>query len=212
MKISTLFFLAVASMILPASLQARTWKEAGSDRSLEGEYSTTEGDQVVILRANGTTVKIPLAKLTPEDQKFVAEASSAKPAAEAAVATDVFKWETDMEVAKKRAKDEKKEILVDFTGSDWCGWCIKLKKEVFDKPEFQEYAKKHLVMLELDFPRKKELPAKEKEQNEKLSQEFQVEGFPTILLLKASGKEIGRTGYQEGGPVKYIEHLKELKK
>ncbi|GAA5127890.1 thioredoxin family protein [Luteolibacter yonseiensis] len=214
MKIPAILFLAAAPLIFPASLQAKTWKEAGSERSLEGEYSKTEGDQVVILRPNGTTVKIPLAKLTPEDRKFVAEASAAKPAApEAAAAadTDVFKWETDYEVAKKRAKDEKKDILVDFTGSDWCGWCIKLKKEVFDKPEFQEYAKKHLVMLELDFPRKKQLPAKEKEQNEKLSQEFQIEGFPTILLLKASGREIARTGYQEGGPEKYIEHLKGLK-
>jgi len=196
-------------MILPASLEARTWKEAGSDRSLEGEYSKTDGDQVVILRPNGTTVKIPLAKLTDEDKKFVTEQSAPKP--EAAVA-DVFKWETDLEVAKKRAKEEHKEILADFTGSDWCGWCIKLKKEVFDQPEFQEYAKKHLIMLELDFPRKKELPAKLKEQNAKLNEEFQIDGFPTILLINARGKEINRTGYQEGGPAKYVEHLKELLK
>ena len=67
-------------------------------------------------------------------------------------------------------------------------------------------------MLELDFPRKKELPAKEKEQNEKLSEEFKVNGFPTVLLMNARGKELGRTGYLEGGPGKYVEHLKELLK
>ncbi|MEO5712634.1 MAG: thioredoxin family protein, partial [Luteolibacter sp.] len=161
------------------------------------------------VRSNGTSVKIPLAKLADEDKKFVAEQSAPKPDPAKA---DVFKWETDLEVAKKRAKDENKEILADFTGSDWCGWCIRLKKEVFDQPEFQEYAKKHLVMLELDFPHKKELPAKEKEQNEKLSEEFKIEGFPTILLMNAKGKEINRTGYQEGGPGKYVEHLKGLLK
>jgi thioredoxin-related protein len=209
MKPKVVHLLVAVSLMLPLSLEARSWKEAGSDRTLEGEYSRTEGDQVIVIRPNGSSVKIPLAKLTDEDKKFVAEQSAPKPEA---ATTEVFKWETDLEVAKKRAKDENKEILADFTGSDWCGWCIKLKKEVFDQPEFQEYAKKHLVMLELDFPRKKELPAKEKEQNEKLSEEFKVEGFPTVLLINAKGKEIGRTGYQEGGPAKYVEHLKELLK
>lgn len=209
MKPSSVLLVSALLLTLPASLNARTWKEAASGRSLEGEYSKTEGDQVVIVRANGSAVKIALAKLTEEDQKFVAEQSAAKPEAGKA---EVFKWETDMEVAKKRAKEENKKILVDFTGSDWCGWCIKLKKEVFDKPEFQEYAQKNLVMLELDFPRKKELPAKEKEQNDKLSEEYQVEGFPTILVINARGKELARTGYVEGGPAKYVEHLKELLK
>ncbi len=209
MKTNAFCLLAAVSMILPASLEARAWKEAGSDRSLEGEFSRVDGDLVVIVRANGTSVKVPLAKLTDEDKKFVAEQSAPKPDP---AKTDVFKWETDLEVAKKRAKDENKVILADFTGSDWCGWCIKLKKEVFDQSEFKEYAKKHLIMLELDFPHEKRLPAKEKEQNEKLSQEFKVKGFPTILLMDEKGKEVGRTGYQEGGPAKYVEHLKGLMK
>ena len=201
--------LSALSIILPANLEARAWKEAGTDRSVEGEYSRTEGDQVVIIRANGSSLKIPLAKLSDEDKKFVAAQSATKPEV---ASPDVFKWETDFEVAKQRAKDENKKILADFNGSDWCGWCIKLKKEVFNQPEFQEYAKKNLVMLDLDFPHQKKLPAKEKEQNEKISQEFKVEGFPTILLMNARGKEVGRTGYQEGGPAKYVEHLKDLLK
>ena len=209
MKPHVFSLLSMISLVFAASVEARSWKEAGSERSLEGEYSRTEGDQVLIVRTNGTSVKIPLAKLTDGDRKFVAEQSAPKPEM---ASTDVFKWETDVEVAKKRAKDEHKEILADFTGSDWCGWCIKLKKEVFDEPVFQEYAKKHLVMLELDFPRQKKLPAKEKEQNEKLAKEFNVEGYPTILLMNSRGKETGRTGYQEGGPAKYVEHLKELLK
>ncbi len=209
MKKNTIHLLSAVSLIFSTSLEARSWKEAGSDRTLEGEYSRTEGDQVIIIRPNGNSVKIPLTKLTEDDKKFVAEQAATKPET---TVNDTFKWETDLEVAKKRAKDEHKEILADFTGSDWCGWCIKLKKEVFDQTEFQEYAKKHLVMLELDFPHQKQLPAKEKEQNEKLSEEFKVEGFPTVLLMNAKGKEINRTGYQDGGPAKYVEHLKELLK
>jgi thioredoxin-related protein len=209
MKTKAICLLTTSSMILATSLGARSWKEAGTDRTLEGDYSRTEGDQVVVVRKNGTSVKIPLAKLSDEDRKFVAEQAAPKPDAATA---DVFKWETDMEVAKKRAKDEKKDILADFTGSDWCGWCIKLKKEVFDQPEFQEYAKKHLIMLELDFPHNKQLPAKEKEQNQKLAEEYKIEGYPTILLINSKGKEVARTGYQEGGPAKYVEHLKGLLK
>ncbi len=209
MKRHKFYLLSSVLLLIPSAVDARTWKEAGSERSIEGEYSRTENDKVIIIRPNGSSVKVPLSKLTDEDKKFVEEkAAAAQPAAK----EDVFKWETDLEVAKKRAKDENKEILADFTGSDWCGWCIKLKKEVFDQPEFQEYAKKHLVMLELDFPNKKKLPAKEKEQNEQLSKEFQVNGFPTVLLMNSKGKEIARTGYQDGGPEKYVEHLKGLLK
>lgn len=210
MKIHRTFcLLSVVTLSTLTSLDARTWKEAGTDRTVEGEYVRTEGDQVVIVRRSGQSLKIPLAKLTDEDKKFIEDKSAAKPDA---AATDVFKWETDFEVAKKRAKDENKTILADFTGSDWCGWCIKLKKEVFDQAAFQEYAKKNLIMLELDFPHNKKLPAKEQKQNDKLSEEFKVQGFPTILLLDADGKEVGRTGYQPGGPEKYIEHVKGLLK
>lgn len=209
MKIRAFCLLSIVTILLPTALEARSWKEAGSDRSLEGEYARTEGDLVVIVRPNSTSVKVPLAKLSDDDKKFVAEQAASKPTPGTA---DEFKWETDLDVAKNRAKEEKKEILVDFTGSDWCGWCIRLKKEVFDQPEFQEYAKKHLIMVELDFPRNKKLPAKEKEQNEKLSQEFKVRGFPTVLLLNSKGKEIGRTGYREGGPASYVEYLKGLLK
>jgi thioredoxin-related protein len=215
MKPIAIFLAAAAALIFPAVIEARTWKEAGSDRTLQGEFSKTEGDNVVIIKPNGSSVKIPLAKLSGDDQKFVAEKQAEKPAPpkeEEATDKEVFKWETDLEVAKKRAKAENKKILADFTGSDWCGWCIKLKKEVFDTPEFQEYANKHLVMLELDFPKRTELPAELKEQNDKLAKEFQVQGFPTILLMNSRGKEVGRTGYQEGGPEKYIEHLKKLLK
>ncbi len=210
MKTSALCIISLLTLALPVTLLARTWKEAGSDRTLDGDYVRTEGTQVLIRKADGSIIKVPLAKLSEDDQKFVAEQAASK---EQTVADkDAFKWETDFKLAKQRAKTENKALLVDFTGSDWCGWCIKLKKEVFDEPAFQEYAKKNLIMVELDFPRSKELPAAEKEQNEKLRQEYGVNGFPTIVLLNARGREVARTGYQEGGPEKYVEHVKELLK
>lgn len=114
-------------------------------------------------------------------------------------------WLTDFNAAKTAAKKENKVILADFTGSDWCGWCIKLEDEVFSKSEFQAWAEKKVVLLQLDFPRKTELPAELKEQNEGLAKQFGIKGFPTILFLDAEGKQLGQLGYQKGGPVKWIE-------
>ena len=102
-------------------------------------------------------------------------------------------------------------VLMDFTGSDWCGWCMKLDKEVFSTPEFQKYAQEHLVLVELDFPRKKELPPALKSQNDSLQQKYSIEGYPTIIVLDAQGKKLGELGYQPGGPAAFIAALDKLK-
>ena len=120
-------------------------------------------------------------------------------------------WLTDLDEGIKVAKAEKKAILVDFTGSDWCGWCIRLKKEVFDQKEFAA-ATKDFVLVELDYPQKKQQPAEEKAKNKALAEKFGIEGFPTILLLDANGQPFAQTGYEAGGPVKYLAHLAELLK
>lgn len=120
-------------------------------------------------------------------------------------------WITDFEAAKKQAKEEGKPILINFTGTDWCGWCIKLEKEVFTKKEFQDFAKDHLILLEIDFPRKKEQTDELKAQNKKLDKEFKVEGYPTVFLLDAEGKKISEDiGYKAGGPENYVKVLKEI--
>ena len=109
-------------------------------------------------------------------------------------------WLTDYKQAQQEAKSNKKLMLLDFTGSDWCGWCIKLDKEVFSKPEFQEYASKNLVLVELDFPRRKELSATERSQNEELAEQHRIQGFPTIVVLNSDGKKIGELGYEAAVP------------
>ncbi len=120
-------------------------------------------------------------------------------------------WTTDYEAALKQAADEKKNLLIDFTGSDWCGWCIKLVKEVFSHDEFKAGVKDTFVLVEIDYPRdkSKQTPLVIA-QNETLKTKYAIQGYPTILLTDEKGKPFASTGYQAGGPAKYVEHLNEL--
>ena len=119
-------------------------------------------------------------------------------------------WLTNFEDAKKQASLENKSLLVDFTGSDWCGYCIKLKEEVFDKKEFADFAKDKFILVELDFPSKKKQDPAIKAQNAELGKKYRIQGYPTILLMDAKGRPFAKTGYQSGGPSAYNQHLMEL--
>src|SRR5262245_38664438 len=92
-------------------------------------------------------------------------------------------WETNLGKALEKAKTDNRLVMLDFTGSDWCGWCIKLNKEVFSTSEFGKYAEKNLVPVEIDFPRKKTQADALKEQNKKLQQKYNIDGYPTIVVL-----------------------------
>jgi thioredoxin-related protein len=120
-------------------------------------------------------------------------------------------WITNYEQAQKEAQANHKLLLMDFTGSDWCGWCIMLDKEVFSKPEFKEYASKNLVLLELDFPRMKRMPPETAAQNERLLLKYGIQGFPTVVVFDSSGKPLGALGYQQGGPQAFIAQLEKLR-
>ena len=109
-------------------------------------------------------------------------------------------WETDFDKALKKSAKEGKPMLVNFTGSDWCGWCIKLEKEVFSAKEFKVWAKKNVILVKLDFPRKSNQTAAEKKRNQELSKKYGVRGFPTILFIDGKGKVVGKSGYMKGGP------------
>jgi len=122
-------------------------------------------------------------------------------------------WLTDVQAAVKQAEKQNKDILMDFTGSDWCIWCIRLGKEVFSTEDFKNEAPKNFILVELDFPQDaSELSAETKKQNEEWSQKLGVEGFPTIFLADAKGMPYAQTGYQVGGAKKYLAHLDELRK
>jgi protein disulfide-isomerase len=121
-------------------------------------------------------------------------------------------WQTDLPKAQAQAAKEKKMVLLDFTGSDWCGWCIKLNKEVFSQPAFLSYAQTNLVLVEVDFPQRKKLAAEQKQANNALAKKYKVEGYPTIIVLNGEGKKVGELGYQPGGPKAFIAALEKLKK
>lgn len=117
-------------------------------------------------------------------------------------------WETDFDKALEIAAKEKKKLLVDFSGSDWCGWCIKLDKEVFALDSFLEKVQQDYVLVLLDFPRNKTVPNKER--NQELMNQYGVKGFPTVLLMDPQGNPFARTGYMEGGPSVYLKHMEDL--
>lgn len=122
-------------------------------------------------------------------------------------------WHTDLNTAMKESKKTKKPLLLFFTGSDWCGWCIRLQKEVLHTPEFETWAKENVVLVELDFPRRKAMEPEIKAQNMQLAQFFGVQGYPTIWIAKAANdketkkvtfEKLGKTGYVAGGPQNWI--------
>src|ERR1700739_4930501 len=118
--------------------------------------------------------------------------------------TNELVWQTDLLKAQELSKASNKPIFAFFTGSDWCGWCIKLQKNVFEKTEFKQWANKNVILLELDFPRRKQLSPELTQQNASLQQTFQVQGYPTVWMFymtkdKATNKfnisALGSLGY-----------------
>jgi len=122
-------------------------------------------------------------------------------------------WLTDLSKAQAKAKTEKKLVLMDFTGSDWCPPCKALYKNVLSTPEFIDYAKKNLVLIEVDFPRSKPQAEELKKANQVLQEKFKIEGYPTIIVLDSEGKELSKeVGYGGDKPDQFIAKLEKLKK
>jgi thiol-disulfide isomerase/thioredoxin len=118
-------------------------------------------------------------------------------------------WYADYDQAALAAKSQKKDLLVDFTGSDWCGWCMKLHDEVFSKPEFESEAQKRYVLVALDFPQGPEARARvpNPARNAELAAKYRIEGYPTVLALTPDGDVLAKMGYEPGGPRPWLDHL-----
>ncbi len=112
-------------------------------------------------------------------------------------------WMVSLDEAYELHKKTGKPIMANFTGSDWCGWCIKLTKDVFAKEEFTKWAKDNVILLELDFPKRKQLPQNIAAQNNSLARNFKVTGYPTVWMFNVEKdkdgqfviEKLGRTGY-----------------
>lgn len=120
----------------------------------------------------------------------------------------------DFKTAMEDAKETGRFVFACFSGSDWCGWCIRLEKEVFsagDEGSFATALKDDYVFVFIDLPQKRDvlLSPLAKEQNEKLVKEYKIQGFPTALIIDPkTGKVVEKTGYRQGGKDKYVEYLK----
>lgn len=128
-----------------------------------------------------------------------------------AVQAQELKWHTDVKKAITISNKEKKPLLMFFTGSDWCGWCIRLQNEVLKTPEFTKWAKDNVILVELDYPRRLPQTPELKNQNAELQQAFGIQGFPTVYFVSAEDKEgrinfkgLGQTGYVAGGPTAWL--------
>jgi len=117
-------------------------------------------------------------------------------------------WRNDFPGALKQARSEKKRVLLDFTGSDWCPWCIKFDQDVLATGKFAAYAGQKLELVKVDFPRHTPLAEAQQRANQALARQFSVDGYPTYVLLNAAGRELGRqVGYRAGGPEAFIAEL-----
>jgi protein disulfide-isomerase len=122
-------------------------------------------------------------------------------------------WQTEYDQALATAKAARKCVLLDFTGSDWCGPCIQMKKVVFSKAAFLNYAKQNLLLVEVDYPRVKTLSEKVRKQNERLLQQYRIDksGYPTVILLNPDGKILGQLeGYSGERPADIIAWVEKL--
>jgi thioredoxin-related protein len=122
-------------------------------------------------------------------------------------------WETDYKKAQQTAKEQHKLLLINFTGSDWCGYCIQFDRTILSKQEFKDYANKNLVLLEIDFPRRKDQSAAVRTQNQRLGSEYQIQAFPTVVILNGDGRKVWEyEGYFADGPQAFIAELEKLRK
>lgn len=129
-----------------------------------------------------------------------------------------LKWYTDLSVATDLAIKENKPMFLFFTGSDWCGWCIRLQNEVFKTSEFIKWASNNVILVELDFPRKNEQTDAVKMQNAQLQQQLQVRGYPTVWFVSATKtadakvnlNALGSSGYLAGGPQVWLENANQI--
>ena len=122
-----------------------------------------------------------------------------------------FEWRTDLPAAAADARRDNKLLLLNFSGSDWCGWCQRLDAEVFSTDAFREYAAANLVAVLADFPRRTKLAAELQARNERLMRHFQVQGFPTVLLFSPGGELIAELGYQPGGPAAFVAAIEQAR-
>jgi thiol-disulfide isomerase/thioredoxin len=184
--------------------------EAGSVQILSYPDATIKlKDNVVVsIKAPEQSPTTRSAPAAPRPVTAPISVPTAAPAPE--VPAGNLAWNTDYNAALDQAKSEHKHVLLLFTGSDWCIWCKRLDREILETNEFAQYAQDKLVLVELDYPHKKEQPYEVRIQNHSLEGKYNITGFPTVVVLDSAGKQVARLGYQEGGPGPFVARIQAL--
>ena len=183
-------FLMLGAREVSAAEPVRTWTNP-EGRSFEARMLSSAKDSVTVMTTPGLTYIIPFDKLSESDVAYVK--SHANPVAAAKVSKGG--WLEDVQAAKQAPSADGRPILMLFTGSDWCPPCRNLEETVLSKLEFQQFAEENLVLLVVDFPRRKKQDAEQKRHNFELQQQYGISGYPTLVMTDAEGKTLSKFGY-----------------
>lgn len=204
MKIRVLIILCsvVISGFLFAQEPLREWTNK-EGKAIEARMLSQTDETVTLMLSNGRMYVVPLNTLSESDNAYVKKAQSTP------ATRNVPKggWFEDMEDAKTLAASENKPVLALFTGSDWCPPCKRLEGAVLSKKEFKEFAEKELVLMEVDFPRNKKQSSSLKKANQKLQSEYNIRGYPTLLLMDAKGKVLAKISTGARSPEELIQSI-----
>jgi protein disulfide-isomerase len=170
-----------------------------------GQSVRLERGKVAVVKTVGAA-----AKAAPAPKPVAPPAAVAKKAPETPAPAAEAAWTTDYAAAVAQAKAQKRSVFLFFTGSDWCGWCHKLDQEILSTAEFAKYADENLILVKLDFPQHTPLPAELIAQNRQLARRYNIDGYPTVVVLDSEGRAVKRLGYQAGGPGPFIGSLAQL--
>ncbi len=161
----------------------------------------------IVVSVKGPSADYAVKSTTPKPAPRVQArpAQAAGPAAGPAAG-----WCTDLGTALASARGTGRKVFVLFTGSDWCVWCKRLDAEILSTPEFQSYAADSLVLVKLDFPRRRPQQEAVRQRNKRLAAKYRVQGYPTVVVFDETGAEVARLGYQDGGPGPFVRRLRQL--
>lgn len=186
----------------PADKSKQSAALQAQNKRLQDKYAIDRYPTIVFLDASGKELgRSGYAKGGPAKWTATADATLAKSSAPRSHASS---WTEDYDAAVAKAKATGMLVLAEFTGSDWCGWCIRLRKEVFETAEFRAWATKKVVLLELDYPMDTPQSEALKAQNKALLKKYGVAGYPTVLFINGKGEQVGQLAYERGGPVPWV--------
>jgi thiol-disulfide isomerase/thioredoxin len=206
---SLLTLLLVAPLSLTAVQIGDTYEQVVAEKGVPA--AKLQAGETQVLNYPDQRIKLKANKVVEVNSRLPdVTVAPPEPAAPAGPRVAPGVWTTDYASALRQARQQDARVFLFFTGSDWCGWCKRLDREVLSTDKFKAYAGKNLVLVKLDFPQGIAQADSVKAQNAQLAQQYQVGGFPTVIVLNSKGKQVGRLSYQPGGPGPFIEALKNL--